>query len=186
MQQIADWLEKLGISEYAQRFAENDIDASVLPHLTDQILKELGVSLGHRLKILAAIKELGGPTPAAPGLTVVTAEPVRGQIRGRLEKAKGREDRAPERARPVECGQPHGRSAPKRTSSRFGNYGSTLGGTMGKDASRRSFSRSTNATSSSNLARGEIRRPSLPPGIARGQGAPENASTVTAPMRACA
>jgi hypothetical protein len=32
MQQVADWLEKLGMSEYAQRFAENDIDASVLPH----------------------------------------------------------------------------------------------------------------------------------------------------------
>ena len=40
MQQIADWLEKLGMSEYAQRFAENDIDFSVLPHLTDQDLKE--------------------------------------------------------------------------------------------------------------------------------------------------
>ena len=63
MQQIAEWLEKLGMSEYAQRFAENDIDASVLPHLTDQSLKELGVSLGHRLKILAAIKELSGPNP---------------------------------------------------------------------------------------------------------------------------
>ena len=63
MQQIAHWLEKLGMSEYAQRFAENDIDASVLPHLTDQSLKELGVSLGHRLKILAAVQELGGATP---------------------------------------------------------------------------------------------------------------------------
>jgi len=63
MQELASWLEGLGMSEYAQRFAENDIDASVLPHLTDQSLKELGVSLGHRLKILAAIKELGGPTP---------------------------------------------------------------------------------------------------------------------------
>jgi hypothetical protein len=72
MQQIADWLEKLGMSEYAQRFAENDIDASVLPHLTDQSLKELGVSLGHRLKILAAIKELGGPTPAPPQLATPT------------------------------------------------------------------------------------------------------------------
>ena len=46
MQAIADWLEKLGISEYAQRFAENDIDASVLPHLTDQDLKDLGFCLG--------------------------------------------------------------------------------------------------------------------------------------------
>jgi hypothetical protein len=54
VQQIADWLKKLGFSEYAQRFVENDIDVSVLPHLTDQDLKELGVSLGHRRKMLAA------------------------------------------------------------------------------------------------------------------------------------
>ncbi|HEV3191099.1 MAG TPA: adenylate/guanylate cyclase domain-containing protein [Polyangiaceae bacterium] len=66
MQDLAQWLEKLGMSEYAERFAENDIDASVLPHLTDQSLKELGVSLGHRLKILAAIKELSGATAEAP------------------------------------------------------------------------------------------------------------------------
>ena len=43
MQQIADWLEKLGMSEYAQRFAENKIDVSVLRHLTDQDLKDIGV-----------------------------------------------------------------------------------------------------------------------------------------------
>jgi class 3 adenylate cyclase/tetratricopeptide (TPR) repeat protein len=60
MQQIADWLKELGISEYTQRFVENDIDVSVLPHLTDQDLKELGVSLGHRRKMLAAIAELAG------------------------------------------------------------------------------------------------------------------------------
>jgi class 3 adenylate cyclase len=67
MQQIADWLEKLGLGQYAQRFAENDIDASVLPHLTDQSLKELGVSLGHRLKILAATQDTPAPPqPATP------------------------------------------------------------------------------------------------------------------------
>ena len=55
MQQIADWLEKLGLSEYADRFADNKIDVSVLPHLTDEDLKEIGVPLGHRRKILAAI-----------------------------------------------------------------------------------------------------------------------------------
>jgi len=66
MQQIADWLEKLGMSEYTQRFAENDIDVSVLRHLTDQDLKELGVSLGHRRKILAAIAELAGAAPVTP------------------------------------------------------------------------------------------------------------------------
>jgi predicted ATPase/class 3 adenylate cyclase len=72
MQHVADLLEKLGMSEYAQRFAENDIDASVLPHLTDQSLKELGVSLGHRLKILAAIREFSGPTPAPPQPAIST------------------------------------------------------------------------------------------------------------------
>jgi hypothetical protein len=35
MQQIADWLKKLGMSEYAERFAENDIDMAVLSDLTD-------------------------------------------------------------------------------------------------------------------------------------------------------
>ena len=43
MQQIADWLEKLGMSEYAQRFADNRIDFAVLPDLTDQDLKDLAV-----------------------------------------------------------------------------------------------------------------------------------------------
>jgi class 3 adenylate cyclase/predicted ATPase len=66
MQQIADWLEKLGMSEYAQRFAENGIDASVLRYLTDQDLEKIGVLLGHRRKMLAAIQELGSPAVAQP------------------------------------------------------------------------------------------------------------------------
>ena len=66
MQQISDWLGTPGMSEYAQRFADNDIDASVLPHLTNENLKELGLSLGHRVKMLAATRELSGPTPATP------------------------------------------------------------------------------------------------------------------------
>jgi class 3 adenylate cyclase len=66
MQQIADWLEKLGLSEYAQGFVENGIDFSVLPHLTDQDLKDIGVLLGHRRKMLATIAEMTGTPPAAP------------------------------------------------------------------------------------------------------------------------
>jgi predicted ATPase/class 3 adenylate cyclase len=46
------------MSEYAQRFADNYIDPSVLPDLTDQDLKELGVPLGHRRKLLGAIAAL--------------------------------------------------------------------------------------------------------------------------------
>ena len=45
------------MSEYVARFAESDIDTSVLRDLTDQDLKELGVSLGHRRKMLRAIAE---------------------------------------------------------------------------------------------------------------------------------
>jgi class 3 adenylate cyclase len=73
MQQIADWLEKLGMSEYAQRFTENGIDVSVLRHLTDQDLKDIGVLLGHRRKMLAAIAEFAAADPALP--PPVFAEP---------------------------------------------------------------------------------------------------------------
>ena len=78
VQQIADWLEKLGMSEYAQSFAENDIDMAVLPDLTDQHLKDLGVSLGHRLKMLRAIRDLNNVSAAvtAPS-ALVDIEPTR-------------------------------------------------------------------------------------------------------------
>ena len=66
MQEIADWLEKLGMSEYAQRFAENRIDFCVLPDLTDQDLEKLGVFLGDRRKMLRAIGELAEVAPATP------------------------------------------------------------------------------------------------------------------------
>ena len=64
MQQIADWLEKLGLAEYAQRFADNAIDFSVIRDLTEQDLKDLGVLLGHRRKILRAIADLDRVAPA--------------------------------------------------------------------------------------------------------------------------
>jgi class 3 adenylate cyclase len=78
MQEIADWLEKLGMSQYAQRFAENDIDVRALRYLTDQDLKDLGVSLGHRRRMLAAISELAGAAPAAPGPTTATESQLQG------------------------------------------------------------------------------------------------------------
>jgi SAM domain (Sterile alpha motif) len=43
MQQIADWLKQVSMSEYAQRLSENKIDVSVLRHLPDQDLKDIGV-----------------------------------------------------------------------------------------------------------------------------------------------
>ena len=61
MQQVADWLEKLGLGQYAQRFAENDINFVILPDLTDQDLEKIEIaSLGHRRLLLRAIAELNG------------------------------------------------------------------------------------------------------------------------------
>ncbi|WP_394365027.1 SAM domain-containing protein [Paraburkholderia kirstenboschensis] len=54
MGSIAEWLASLGLSEYVQLFAENGIDRSVVRDLTDQDLKDLGVLLGHRRKMLRA------------------------------------------------------------------------------------------------------------------------------------
>ncbi|WJR80680.1 adenylate/guanylate cyclase domain-containing protein [Bradyrhizobium sp. NP1] len=58
MQQIADWLERLGLGQYAKRFADNGIDVGVLPELKDEDFDRLGVLLGHRRKMLRAIAEL--------------------------------------------------------------------------------------------------------------------------------
>jgi len=78
MQQITDWLKELGMSEYAERFAENKIDISVLPDLTEQHLKDLGIALGHRLKMLRAIRDLrGGPVAATASSAPVATQPTR-------------------------------------------------------------------------------------------------------------
>jgi class 3 adenylate cyclase/tetratricopeptide (TPR) repeat protein len=85
MQQIADWLKELGMSEYAERFAENRIDdVGVLRHLTDQDLKDIGVPLGHRRKMLAAVAEL-------PGAAAVTSQAAAIPERKPLDHAERRQ-----------------------------------------------------------------------------------------------
>jgi class 3 adenylate cyclase/predicted ATPase len=69
MRGVTEWLESIGLSEYAQRFAENGIDLSVVCELTDQDLKDLGVLLGHRRKILRAIAELEDAARPQPAKT---------------------------------------------------------------------------------------------------------------------
>jgi SAM domain (Sterile alpha motif) len=66
MQSIVERLEDVRLWEYAQRFAENGIDFSVLSHLSDQDLKDLGVLLGHRRKLQADIAGLPGAATAPP------------------------------------------------------------------------------------------------------------------------
>jgi hypothetical protein len=58
---VVVWLRSLGLGKYEAVFHENDIDETVLPNLTAEDLKELGVaSLGHRRKLLDAIAALRG------------------------------------------------------------------------------------------------------------------------------
>src|SRR5262249_13052019 len=66
--EIAEWLRSVGLEQYAQTFRDNAIDIALLPALTDPHLKELGLPLGHRLKLLQAVAALRDClAPAAPG-----------------------------------------------------------------------------------------------------------------------
>ena len=75
---IVVWLRSLGLGKYEAAFRENDIDETVLPSLTHENLKELGVSsLGHRVKLLDAIAALrndaSGKAPSVDAGTTSTA-----------------------------------------------------------------------------------------------------------------
>jgi hypothetical protein len=84
MHGVNDWLERLGLSEYSQCFADNAIDLSVLPDLTDQDLEKIGVLLGHRRKILKAIAALNSDRLARPMLLRRQArQPLHGRLRCR-------------------------------------------------------------------------------------------------------
>src|SRR5262249_36962351 len=81
MQQIADWLEKLGLGQYAQGFGENDIYFSIMSFPNDQDLKKIRVhALGHRRKLLRAITMPKGvnqnTSPAAGAALSATARAV--------------------------------------------------------------------------------------------------------------
>src|SRR5271156_6475534 len=83
---VAVWLRRLGLEQYAQAFAANDIDPEVLPELTADDLIGLGItSVGHRRKLLAAIAALRGGsaeavTETAPAVAAVSGEAERRQL----------------------------------------------------------------------------------------------------------
>lgn len=78
MSDIAKWLEAVGLGEHAGLFAENDIDIDLLTDLTDDDLKELGLSLGHRKRILRAVSNApdveGTPDTPAKAVTEIAGE----------------------------------------------------------------------------------------------------------------
>jgi len=73
---VVVWLRSLGLGKYEAAFRENEIDETVLPSLTHETLKELGVTaVGHRLKLLDAIAALrsdGKPSAVDPATTSST------------------------------------------------------------------------------------------------------------------
>jgi len=89
MEQIGDWLEKLGMAEYAELFAEERIEIDVLPELTDQDLERLGIPLGHRRRMLKAIRERGASAPATP--QVATVAPAAPQVSAEQVSAERRQ-----------------------------------------------------------------------------------------------
>ena len=77
---VSDWLRRLDLAQYIQAFTDNAIDWAVLPTLTGDDLKDLGVQVvGHRRKLLnaiAALNQSGQTTPPAapsPRLAVASA-----------------------------------------------------------------------------------------------------------------
>ncbi len=63
---IAAWLQGLGLERYVPAFRDNEIDWEVLPKLTSEDLREIGVAaIGHRRKLLDAIAALGATVPTA-------------------------------------------------------------------------------------------------------------------------
>jgi class 3 adenylate cyclase len=89
MVSVSNWLEAVGLPQYADAFAEADIDQETLRDLTDDDLKALGVSLGHRKRLLRAIADLREPsqkpdaTPRASDATTCAqsgSEPERRQV----------------------------------------------------------------------------------------------------------
>src|SRR3954467_11199288 len=65
MPQIDAWLARLGLSKYAEAFAAHEVDFEALRHLSDDDLRELGLPLGPRRKVLAAIAAAAGERPGA-------------------------------------------------------------------------------------------------------------------------
>jgi SAM domain (Sterile alpha motif) len=77
---VGGWLKSLGLGQYEALFRASDIDADILPELTDVDLEKLGVSLGHRKRLLRAISglaaaEIGATNPCVMSRLTKCATP---------------------------------------------------------------------------------------------------------------
>jgi class 3 adenylate cyclase/tetratricopeptide (TPR) repeat protein len=74
MSEVREWLQAIGLPQYADAFEANDIDMDLLRQVDDQMLKDFGVaSGGHRLRIRNAIARLGAPPTPDPGATATAS-----------------------------------------------------------------------------------------------------------------
>ena len=72
---IAQWLEKLGLGKYAQAVADNEIDLKVLPDLTEVDLEKLGLPMGPRKKLLRAIDGIADQNVPTPSTKQIRRKP---------------------------------------------------------------------------------------------------------------
>ena len=86
--EITDWLARLGLDKYGDVFAENEISMAALPHITEADLREIGIPLGPRRQILAAMADLeqaagaqgqGQAIDSAPKAAAPSAQTANGQ-----------------------------------------------------------------------------------------------------------
>ena len=73
MPDVASWLARLGLDKYIEAFTANEVDFDSLRHLSEDDLKELGLPIGPRRKVLAAIAELDDEAKSASRSMVVPA-----------------------------------------------------------------------------------------------------------------
>ena len=65
MTSLRQWLDSIGLGQYEPAFLENAIDVDVLPELTEGDLEKLGIPLGHRKRLIKAIRTMAGGPPSA-------------------------------------------------------------------------------------------------------------------------
>src|SRR6202035_2443359 len=91
---VRDFLQKLGLQQYEAAFRDNGIDMRVLPKLTAEDLKDLGITMvGHRRVLLEAIAALSEPTapPVKAGGEALDAVPMRGTQAASIAEAERRQ-----------------------------------------------------------------------------------------------
>ena len=79
---IKQWLEGLGLGQYAQAFAENKIDLDVLTDLTDADLKDLDIPLGDRKRLLRGIDGLSDESAVSAGKSSESISPTSAPANG--------------------------------------------------------------------------------------------------------